>query len=100
MVVADFVNRTDVGMVESRRRLGFALKASQRLRVFGDLIGEKLQRNETAQFRVFGLVDHAHTAAAEFLENVVVRDGLANHWRECYVQERTKSMKAEEMAKA
>jgi hypothetical protein len=27
-----------------------------------------------------------------------MRDGLANHWRECYVQERIKSMKVEEMA--
>ena len=27
--------------------------------------------------RVFGLVDHAHAATAKFLENAVVRNGLA-----------------------
>jgi hypothetical protein len=33
-------------------------------------------------------------AAAEFLDNAVERDGLANHWRESYVCETSKSMKA------
>jgi hypothetical protein len=28
---------------------------------------------------VFGLVNHAHAATAEFLEDTVVRNGLADH---------------------
>ena len=39
-----------------------------------------------------------HSAAPEFLDNPVVRDGPADHWRESCEQERIKSMKAEEMA--
>src|SRR5713226_8553860 len=32
------------------------------------------------QLYVLGLVDHTHTAAAEFLDDAVVRNGLADHW--------------------
>ena len=30
---------------------------------------------------VLGLADHAHTPAAELLDNTVVGDGLADHWK-------------------
>jgi hypothetical protein len=33
------------------------------------------------ELRVFGLVDHTHPAAAKFLDDAVVRDGLADQWR-------------------
>jgi hypothetical protein len=33
-------------------------------------------------------------ATAELLDDAVVRDGLADHWRESYVRETGKSMKA------
>ena len=49
------------------------------------------------QLYVFGLVHHAHAAAAELLDNAIVRDGLANHSRESYVCETGKSMKAVEL---
>jgi hypothetical protein len=50
----------------------------------------------TAQIEVFRFINHAHATTAEFFDNAVMRDGLADHWRECYVQEKIKSMKAEE----
>ena len=31
------------------------------------------------EFEVFRVVDHTHTAATELLQDVVVRDGLADH---------------------
>jgi len=33
------------------------------------------------QASVLGLVDDAHPAAAEFLENAVMRNGSPDHWR-------------------
>ncbi len=33
-----------------------------------------------ADAEIFGFVDHAHAAATQFLDNSVVRDGLADHW--------------------
>ena len=69
----------DVGMIQRRGGLSLALEAGQCLGVFSDSIGQKLQRNETAKSCVLRLVDHTHPAAAQFLDNAVVRDGLADH---------------------
>src|SRR6202022_4406942 len=62
-LLADVVNNADVGMVESGRSLGFTLKAGQSMRVSRDFIWQKLERNETVQPRIFGLVDDSHPAA-------------------------------------
>src|SRR5208337_4634882 len=68
-----------IGMVESRGRLRLALEAGQDLCVLGDVIGQKLEGDKAVERNVFGLVNDAHTAAPEFLDNAVVRDGLADH---------------------
>jgi hypothetical protein len=52
----------------------------QCLWVLGHVIGQELERNEATQFRVLGLVNHAHTAAAELFDDAVACDGLADHW--------------------
>jgi hypothetical protein len=85
-------------VVQRLRGLGFALKAGECLWVEGNRLGQKLEGDETMQSHVFGFVDHVHPAATELLDDTVVRDCLADHWRESYVQEKIKSMKAEEMA--
>ncbi len=43
---------------------------------------------------VFGPIDDAHPAATHFLNNAVVRNGLADHAQECYGGRIDKSMKA------
>ena len=40
------------------------------------LIGQELQRDKAVQASIFGFVNHAHAAAAQLLEDAVVRDGL------------------------
>jgi hypothetical protein len=42
------------------------------------------QRNETTKLGVLGLVDNTHPTATDLLDDVVMRDGLADHLRECY----------------
>ena len=79
ILLADVVNRADVGVIQRGRGLGFALKTGKCLRIAGHLFGQKLEGDEAMQPRVFGLIHHTHTAAAEFLDNTVVRDGLADH---------------------
>src|SRR5437879_13358425 len=66
-------------MIQGRRGLGLALKAGERLRVAGDVFREKFEGDEAMQARVFSLIDHAHAATAEFFDDAVVRDGLADH---------------------
>ena len=79
LLLANVVNRADVGVVQCGRGLCFTLKAGQRLRVSGDFIGQEFQGDKSAQPGVLGLVDDPHPAATELLDNAVVRDGLADH---------------------
>ena len=55
------------------------LKRSTAWRVPGQLVRQELERHLAAEARVFGLVDDAHAAAADLLEDPVVREGLADH---------------------
>ena len=79
VVLADLVDRADVRMVQRRRGTRFAPEAFQRLRVAGHFLGQELQGHEAAKVGVLGLVDHTHPAAAELLDDAVMRDGLADH---------------------
>src|ERR1700681_2160569 len=57
----------------------------------------RLSPAETTEHRILGLEDDTHAPAAQLLDDAVVRDGLADHWRESYVCETGKSMKAVEL---
>jgi uncharacterized damage-inducible protein DinB len=57
------------------------LEAGQRLRISGDVVRQELEGDKAVQPGVFGLVDDAHAAATDLLNNAVVRDGPADHWR-------------------
>ncbi len=79
ILFANIVDGADVGMIECGGSLGLPSKSRQRLCISGHFVRQKLERDETVQPRVFGFVDHAHAAAAQFFENPVVRNGLADH---------------------
>ena len=66
----------DVGMIQRRSGLRFALKTSQCLLVLGHRIGQEFQRDEPVQPGVLGLIDHTHPAAAEFFDDAVMRINL------------------------
>jgi hypothetical protein len=78
--LADVVDRADVGMVQSGGGTGFTSETFQRLRVSGNVIRQELERNETTQFGVLGLVNDAHAATAELFDDAVARDGLADEF--------------------
>jgi hypothetical protein len=78
ILFADIVNRTDVGMIQGRRGPSFAAKALQRRGIMSNAIGKKLEGYKPAKADILGFVDHAHASAPEFLDDAVVRDGLAN----------------------
>ena len=79
VLLSDFMDGADVGMVECGGCLCFALKTGECLRIFRNFIGQKLQSNKAAELDVLGFINHAHAAAAELLHDAVVRDGLADH---------------------
>ena len=88
VLFADVVNGADVGMVERGGRLRFALETGEGLGIAGDILRQKFQRDETLEARVFGLVDDTHASAAEFFDDAVMRDGLAD-WRRGVCHART-----------
>ena len=64
-MVADVVERGDVGMVESGDGAGFALPALIELGL------DELKRHGAAQARVVGLIDHTHPALAERRKDLI-----------------------------
>ena len=79
IVLADLVDRADVGVVQRRSGTGLAAETFERVRIAGNVSRKEFQGDKSAQADVFGLVDYAHASAAEFLDDAVVRDGLAYH---------------------
>ncbi len=65
-------------MIERGGGLGLTLKAFPNILVAQQMARKKLQRNEPLEFGVLGLIDNAHAALADFLEDAVVRDCLAD----------------------
>jgi hypothetical protein len=66
-------------MIQGGCGLRFALKAGEGLRVAGNVIGQELEGYEAMEASVFRLVDHTHAAAAQLLDDAVVRDDLPDH---------------------
>jgi hypothetical protein len=81
IMLANLMDGADVGMVQRRGCASLPTKALQSLRVLRGIVGQKLQRHEAAQQRVFRLINHSHSAAAEEFDDPVVGDGLADHGR-------------------
>src|SRR5580658_1440521 len=79
VLVINFVYGADVRVIQCRSRLGFALKAGECVRVFGYVVGEELKSNKATEFDILSLIDDAHPTTTEFLDDAVVRDGLADH---------------------
>src|ERR1700690_2747929 len=91
------MDRTDIWMVQGGSSAGFAAETFQCLWVLRYIVRQELQRDKPAKRDILGLIDYTHPAAAELLDDTVVRDGLADHWRESYDWETCKSTKPVEL---
>src|ERR1700675_3217687 len=83
--IINFVDRADVRVVQRGRSLGFPLKTTEGLGVVSEFVGKELQGDVATELYILGLIDNAHAAATQLLDDAVVRDCLVYHWRECYV---------------
>ena len=61
-------------MVQRGGSPSFPAESFERLRILGDIAGEEFQRNEATEVRILSFVDHAHSAATEFLDDAIVRN--------------------------
>ncbi len=78
VVLHNFVNRTDVGMVQRRRRPRFAAKTLQRLWVLGSIGGQELKGDEASQRSIFGAVDNAHASLTQLFQHAKMGDHRAD----------------------
>jgi hypothetical protein len=82
----------DLALTAGGRGLSLPLKTGQRLRVSRNLGRKELEGYEAMQPCVLRFIDHTHPATTELLDDAVVRNGLADHLRECYGVRSGKSM--------
>ena len=77
---ADFVDVTDVGMVQTRLRARFLHEAMGHLLVAA---ANELERHQPSEPLVFGFVDRAHAALTEQLVELVAIPGLDGELVSC-----------------
>ena len=96
--LTNLMDRADIGMVKGGSGAGLTPETLQCLRILRDIVGKKFKGDKSTQGDVFGLINHAHAAAAKFLDDAVVRDSTPDHARpitggKSYVGEKGKSTK-------
>jgi hypothetical protein len=94
VLVVNFVNGADVGVIQRGSGFRLALKAGECLRVFGYVVGEELEGNKATELDILSFVNHTHPTAAEFFDDAVVRDGFVDHeWAQdsgCNIRDATR----------
>ena len=82
LVFADVEEHADVRVIERRGDARLAREPGERLRIVRQMRRQQLERHLPAEPAILGAIDHAHAAPAELLDDLVVRERLANHVRE------------------
>ena len=77
-ILADLVDRDDVGMVQCGRRLRLANEAAMTLGVHSRFMREHFDRHRTPELRIDCAIDHTHPAAPDFSFDAVMRDGIGH----------------------
>src|SRR5215470_6936797 len=78
-VLTDFMNGANVGVVERSGGAGFAKKTFERELVGNRFGSEELQCDLTIEHGVPRGINDTHSATAEFLDDLVVRNRQTNH---------------------
>src|ERR1035437_7767042 len=79
ILFSDIKDHANIGVIQRGGSLGLALKSGKYLRVASNILRQELEGDEAMQPSVLSLVHHTHPAAAQLLDDAVVRDGLAEH---------------------
>ena len=71
---ADLVDDGDIGMLEGGRGARLLQQPRAAVGVVQQILGQDLERHFACQIDVEGAIDDAHAAAADFVEDLVVRE--------------------------
>jgi len=74
-----FVDRADIRMFEGRGGLRLLDEAPLGIGIGLEMVRKKLQCDKPVELGVSGFVNNAHATGAEFFQNLVLRNGLADH---------------------
>ena len=77
--LADFMNRADGGMAQSRGGTGFAHETAARDGVFERVSGQELEGDVAVEPLVVSAIDHTHATSTKLLEYAIVAELLAGH---------------------
>ena len=72
VVLADFVNRHDIGMIEIRRGFGFGAKTLHFGRSRQLTRTDHLERHDAIHTYLAGIVHHSHPTFSDFAEQFVI----------------------------
>src|SRR5262249_25558095 len=78
--VLEAVERRDARMIQGGERFRLALEARDAFAVGGELREDDFDRDVTAELGVVRAIDGSHSAFAQPVEDLVVTEGLADHW--------------------
>jgi hypothetical protein len=78
-VLADFVNRADIAVVERRRGSSFLHQPSVGCPVCPGFRAKDLDGDEPVERRVFSQIDLAHASGAELPQDAISTDGVWRH---------------------
>ena len=79
LVFADIVNGANVWVIEGGGGAGFAAETIEGLRIVRGFFREEFQGDHALETGVFGFVNDAHAAAADFFEDAVMGNRAAEH---------------------
>jgi hypothetical protein len=79
-LLPDLVNSADVRVIKSGCDFGLSQQTLLGALIGRDFCWEEFNGDFPLQPLVLSQVDLAHAAAPEFLDDAVMRDGLADHW--------------------
>ncbi len=86
MLIVNFIDGTNVRVVQCGGGLGFALEPAERLRVFGYVVRQEFERDKAIEFDVLSLVHHAHATAAKLVHDTIMRDVSPDRGVTCFVR--------------
>jgi hypothetical protein len=78
VLLADIVDGADAGVVQRRGRSCLAAESGEGFGIGGEVWRQELQGDGALQPGILGFVDDAHPAAAELLDDAVMRDRLTD----------------------
>jgi len=73
------VDGGNVRVIQRGQRLRFARQARQAVRIVGEDVGQDLDRDIAIQLRIAGAIDLAHSAFAQFGEDLVWPDAIPDY---------------------